>query len=273
MVYKLIVFILFSYFINEVESTQYTFVGNDPDLLFDGNWSPQPTAYFSAEDDLIINTSGGLFGHMITPLFMLFLPTQKELEEKSYKKGTKVSLIRRALSVLIDAIFVSLINVLVMILGFNSRVLYYSGLISILTYYILIPLIGHGRTIGKKILQIKIESDNNKYFMLKAIIRNLILSLFIIYPNTIPELLDTFRVNDIVISIVKGAILIFIVANIVCYIFSKKNNKRFLYEKITGTRNCSTIEYKTSEEKTEKNIENINNIDKIWYNLFNKYIY
>ena len=223
---------------------------------------PRPYRLFDV-DDLIINTSGGLFGHMITPLFMLFLPTQKELEEKSYKKGTKVSLIRRALSVLIDAIFVSLINVLVMILGFNSRVLYYSGLISILTYYILIPLIGHGRTIGKKILQIKIESDNNKYFMLKAIIRNLILSLFIIYPNTIPELLDTFRVNDIVISIVKGAILIFIVANIVCYIFSKKNNKRFLYEKITGTRNCSTIEYKTSEEKTEKNIENINNIDKI----------
>ena len=223
---------------------------------------PRPYRLFDI-DDLIINTSGGLFGHIITPIFMIFLPTQKELEDKSYKKGKKVSLIRRALSVLIDAIFVSLINVLVMILGFNSRILYYSGLISILTYYILVPLIGNGRTIGKKILQMKLESDTNKYTVFKSIIRNLIVALFIIYPNTIPELLDTLKVNNIIISIIKGLILIFIVVNIVCYIFSNKNNKRFLYEKITGTRNCSTIEYETTEEKNEKNIENINNVDKV----------
>ena len=159
---------------------------------------PRPYRLFDI-DDLIINTSGGLFGHIITPIFMIFLPTQKELEDKSYKKGKKVSLIRRALSVLIDAIFVSLINVLVMILGFNSRILYYSGLISILTYYILVPLIGNGRTIGKKILQMKIESDTNKYTVFKSIIRNLIVALFIIYPNTIPELLDTLKVNNIII--------------------------------------------------------------------------
>ena len=184
---------------------------------------PRPYRLFDI-DDLIINTSGGLFGHIITPIFMIFLPTQKELEDKSYKKGKKVSLIRRALSVLIDAIFVSLINVLVMILGFNSRILYYSGLISILTYYILVPLIGNGRTIGKKILQMKIESDTNKYTVFKSIIRNLIVALFIIYTNTIPELLDTLKVNNIIISIIKGLILIFIVVNIVCYIFSNKNN-------------------------------------------------
>ena len=47
-----------------------------------------PNAYRLFDvDDLFINTLGGLFGYAITPLFTLLLPSAKELDIKSYKKG------------------------------------------------------------------------------------------------------------------------------------------------------------------------------------------
>ena len=69
---------------------------------------PRPYRLFDV-DDLLINTTGGLFGYFITPLFTLFLPTRDELEEKSYKKGKKVTLLRRAISFIIDIFFLSIL--------------------------------------------------------------------------------------------------------------------------------------------------------------------
>ena len=51
-----------------------------------------PNAYRLFDvDDLLINTLGGMFGYLITPLFTILLPNTKELDMKSYKKGSKVS--------------------------------------------------------------------------------------------------------------------------------------------------------------------------------------
>lgn len=224
---------------------------------------PRPYRLFDV-DDLIINTLGGFFGHLITPLLTIFLPTQKELESISYKKGEKVTLLRRGLAFLIDVFFITLINVIVSILLYSSKLFFYSGLISILIYYIFVPLIGNGKTIGKKILRLDITSikGNKKWYTI--FIRYMILVLFILYPYIIVDILSLNRVPKLIINIYDIGTKIFIIINVIYYMFiAKKKEKVFLYEKITNTKNVSIIEKENLEENKE---EKTQQEDELCYN-------
>ena len=224
---------------------------------------PRPYRLFDV-DDLIINTLGGFFGHLITPLLTIFLPTQKELESISYKKGEKVTLLRRGLAFLIDVFFITLINVIVSILLYSSKLFFYSGLISILIYYIFVPLIGNGKTIGKKILRLDITSikGNKKWYTI--FIRYMILVLFILYPYIIVDILSLNRVPKLIINIYDISTKIFIIINVIYYMFiAKKKEKVFLYEKITNTKNVSIIEKENLEENKE---EKTQQEDELCYN-------
>ena len=224
---------------------------------------PRPYRLFDV-DDLIINTLGGFFGHLITPLLTIFLPTQKELESISYKKGEKVTLLRRGLAFLIDVFFITLINVIVSILLYSSKLFFYSGLISILIYYIFVPLIGNGKTIGKKILRLDIASikGNKKWYTI--FIRYMILVLFILYPYIIVDILSLNRVPKFIINIYDIGTKIFIIINVIYYMFiAKKKEKVFLYEKITNTKNISIIEKENLEENKE---EKTQQEDELCYN-------
>lgn len=224
---------------------------------------PRPYRLFDI-DDLIINTLGGFFGHLITPLLTIFLPTQKELESISYKKGEKVTLLRRGLAFLIDVFFITLINVIVSILLYSSKLFFYSGLISILIYYIFVPLIGNGKTIGKKILRLDIASikGNKKWYTI--FIRYMILVLFILYPYIIVDILSLNRVPKLIINIYDIATKVFIIINVIYYMFiAKKKEKVFLYEKITNTKNVSMIEKENLEENKE---EKTQQEDELCYN-------
>lgn len=224
---------------------------------------PRPYRLFDV-DDLIINTLGGFFGHLITPLLTIFLPTQKELESISYKKGEKVTLLRRGLAFLIDVFFITLINVIVSILLYSSKLFFYSGLISILIYYIFVPLIGNGKTIGKKILRLDVTSikGNKKWYTI--FIRYMILVLFILYPYIIVDILSLNRVPKLIINIYDIATKVFIIINVIYYMFiAKKKEKVFLYEKITNTKNVSIIEKENLEENKE---EKTQQEDEVCYN-------
>ena len=224
---------------------------------------PRPYRLFDV-DDLIINTLGGFFGHLITPLLTIFLPTQKELESISYKKGEKVTLLRRGLAFFIDVFFITLINVIVSILLYSSKLFFYSGLISILIYYIFVPLIGNGKTIGKKILRLDIASikGNKKWYTI--FIRYMILVLFILYPYIIVDILSLNRVPKLIINIYDIGTKVFIIINVIYYMFiAKKKEKVFLYEKITNTKNVSMIEKENLEENKE---EKTQQEDELCYN-------
>lgn len=202
---------------------------------------PRPYRLFDV-DDLIINTLGGLFGHIITPFFMLFLPTNQELESQSYTKGKSVTILRRVIAVLIDIIFISIISIIIKILLFYTTLTKYSNLISVLLYYIFIPILFSGQTIGKNIVKLKIVGNETKEKWYNIVLRNIIVVLFILYPYTIIDAMNYIKVNEIVITIYKLITSLFIIMNIIYYIFiSKKDNKIFLYEKITNTKNISTI--------------------------------
>lgn len=202
---------------------------------------PRPYRLFDV-DDLIINTLGGLFGHIITPFFMLFLPTNQELESQSYTKGKSVTILRRVIAVLIDIIFISIISIIIKILLFYTTLTKYSNLISVLLYYIFVPILFSGQTIGKNIVKLKIVGNETKEKWYNIVLRNIIVVLFILYPYTIIDAMNYIKVNEIVITIYKLITSLFIITNIIYYIFiSKKDNKIFLYEKITNTKNISTI--------------------------------
>ena len=224
---------------------------------------PRPYRLFDV-DDLIVNTAGGFFFFFITPLLTIFLPTQKELESISYKKGEKVTLLRRIFAFLIDIFFITIINVIVSILLYSSKAFFYSGLISILIYYICVPLIGNGKTIGKKILRIDITSINGNKKWYLIFIRYMILILFILYPYIIVDVLTINKVPSVIINIYDIGTKIFIIINVIYYIFiAKRNEKIFLYEKITNTKNISVIE---KEELEENKQEKPQQEDELCYN-------
>ena len=69
-----------------------------------------PNAYRLFDvDDLIVNTLGGMFGYILTPLFTKLLPSKEELDLKSYKKGFKVSSTKRIITFMIDIVLLLLI--------------------------------------------------------------------------------------------------------------------------------------------------------------------
>lgn len=205
---------------------------------------PRPYRLFDV-DDLLINTLGGLFGHLITPLVTIFLPTRDELEEKSYNKGEKVTLLRRIIALIIDALFLSIICLIIKIFTYQKDVSKYSIIISLSIYYLLIPLITSGQTIGKKILKLKLAGLNNEIKWYQIIIRNTIMVFLTVYPHSWITLLNsnTYTIKIIIVS--------YQLINIIYYIYTIGDNEHlFLYERITGTKNVSTIEnvYKIKKE-------------------------
>ena len=205
-------------------------------------------------DDLMINTLGGLIGHIITPLVTIFIPSIDKLDEKSYKKGTRVTLISRGVSLVIDILFIIVFTILAKILFYGTGLSDYSLLFILTLYYVLIPPFVSGKTLGKKVIRLKLSSKEEKTKWYQILIRNIILAFFILFPYSWINLLPIDTFVKLIIWIV---IITFQIINVIYYIYTVIGNKQhaFLYEKITNTKNLSTIEYERNEQSNEKNEE------------------
>lgn len=214
---------------------------------------PRPYRLFDV-DDLMINTLGGLIGHILTPLVTFFIPSIDKLDEKGYKKGTKVTLIRRGVSLVIDILFIIVFNILSKILLFGTGLSEYSLLLVLTLYYVLIPPFVSGKTLGKKVIRLKVSSKEKDIKWYQILIRNIILAFVILFPYSWINLLPIDTFIKLIIWVV---IITFQIINIIYYIYTVIGNKQhaFLYEKITNTKNDSTIEYKTNEHNKEENKE------------------
>lgn len=220
-----------------------------------GLYGIYPRAYRLFDvDDLMINTIGGLIGHIITPLITFFIPSIDKLDEKSYKKGTRVTLIRRGVSLAIDILFVIVFNILAKILLFGTGLGNYSLLFVLILYYLLIPMFTSGKTLGKKVIKLKISSKDENCRGYKILLRNILLVFIVLYPFS---WINVLPINKNVVSIIWIVIIILQVINILYYIYTVISNKQhaFLYEKITNTNNVSTIEYESKENVQPENHE------------------
>ena len=211
---------------------------------------PRPYRLFDV-DDLIVNTTGGLLGYLITPLFSKILPTREQLDEKAYNMGEKVSYPRRLTATLIDFVIVCLIT-FSGVLKRNFLDLSILMLIFLL-YYMIFTILFRGRTIGKFIVGIQVVSSDNKRAKLHQILIRYIVK-YIIY-------FEIFHATLLLGSLEKlghfGSILVIFlyisltILYFITFIQIIKKKTPLVYETMSNTKNISTIKNKyKKEEKT-----------------------
>lgn len=201
-------------------------------------------------DDLIVNTLGGMFGYLITPLFTKLLPTREELDNKSYKKGAKVSSTKRIITFIIDItiviVFIMLELGISYILNYSYNYLLFIA-IALLIFFILIPLITCGKTIGYSITNIIVKDINgDKVKRYKLLIRNLIFSYIYIpmhyYLYLLFKIVNSIAKKNYSSLVVIGYISVITISSIFIIVRNFILHKPFIYELITKTRVFSTIE-------------------------------
>lgn len=217
---------------------------------------PRPYRLFDV-DDLILNTLGGIVGFIITPIFSLILPTRKELDEKSLKRGKRVTIFRRALAYCIDSFFLVIMIIIVSILFHATPLENYTLLLSILLYFLGLPLITDGKTIGKIILKTQVVPKNKRWKIGKIELRYLLSYILFYYQFIIISLLENISTNNNILKIIINSSIIllriYFWINVLSVLFNiVKKKKEFLYEKLTKTEIISTIEYEEQPIKQEK---------------------
>lgn len=121
-------------------------------------------------DDLMLNTLGGYLGYLITPVFSYLMPRNKLLDKEIDENVIRVGYIRRAVAFSVDWF---IINVVLGYFGSGENIL--ANAIAILLYFILIPYITNGKTIGKALVRIKIKGEEEKLKFKEVLIRYSIL--------------------------------------------------------------------------------------------------
>ncbi len=189
-------------------------------------------------DDLLLNTFGGIIGYLLSGLFIKILPSRDNIDEKSYEEGKKVSGIRRLFTYFIDQFFSLLLflflNIILIFKNYINNFLEIFIIYIICNYiiYVIVPLI-YGKTIGKSITKLSIRNKNTKLH--RIFLR---CNLQFIYLNIIPLIIIILAINGIMFSFI--ALLIYIIF-IFIDIYKLLSNKELWYEKVTKTKNISTV--------------------------------
>ena len=212
---------------------------------------PRPYRLFDV-DDLFLNTLGGIIGYVITPIFSHFLPNREKLDTLSYIKGKRISVLRRGMAVWIDLFLVSLLTTLFVMLGVENIFLQY--VFSVIVIFMIVPTIRKGYTCGKKWMNIKIVTINDEvpcwyqYFIRYGILYLFLLPApyyFIFFVSLLNHL---SRHLKLVFWIVVLGFIIFAFVMFVHFLITLFTKKLFWYEKLSATKNSSTIEVEKCEE-------------------------
>ncbi|MFS0963570.1 VanZ family protein [Enterococcus durans] len=217
---------------------------------------PRPYRLFDV-NDLLTNTLGGALGFIIEPVFTFMLPTRARMDEILYEKGKTVSLTRRLVAYLIDWGFLSVLTFIITLLlqaAFKIGSITSSGgwiFIEVILYFMLVPYLTNGRTLGKKIVRIKIVADDNSKLSFKSLFVRYAYLYFIFYGlSWISQLLQivfdhTTGVTQMTSVFIYLGILFaqfIFVLNIILSFIRKK--RVLFYEKASHTHTISTIEDK-----------------------------
>lgn len=133
---------------------------------------PRPYRLFDV-DDLLCNTLGGMLGYYFTKLLERILPDRDKIDEKSYKKGERVSFTRRFLSFAVDLFFVSIFT------GFLDWVLPVSDFwddflfaAAYLLYFGVFQWLWKGKSLGKRMTKLCIANrDGSRVVLWRSLLR------------------------------------------------------------------------------------------------------
>ena len=212
---------------------------------------PRPYRLFDI-DDLILNTIGGTIGFIICPLITKFLPTTEELNNRSYIRGQKVSLLRRSVALFIDIIFLAISSLLFRVILWNTQLEDFYFICAIGLIFIVIPVFNYTKSIGQTIINLEVASLKKKENVFQLIIRNIILSYLVLFPYSWLLILNK-EILKLPFYIIYIGICILEIINIVSYIIPYKDKHLFIYERISKTIVKSTINNEVIEKSN--NIE------------------
>lgn len=218
---------------------------------------PRPYRLFQV-DDLINNTFGALVGFWITPVFSFFLLSRDRLDEVSYKRGRTVTYMRRGFAFLFDwAILTGVLHLAGRVFGSptlsdmlamdgkRSVVLY---IIVIVLYFILLPWLTRGRTIGKFLVGIRLMSENKRPPKLFQYILRYGLQYLLVIPapfiamkvyELLPLYTGTAHTILMVIALAFGLVFAVFIVQLLISVFTRET--QIFYESLSHTINVSTV--------------------------------
>lgn len=218
---------------------------------------PRPYRLFQV-DDLINNTFGALVGFWITPVFSFFLPSRDRLDEVSYKRGRTVTYMRRGFAFLFDwAILTGVLHLAGRVFGSptlrdmlamdgkRSVVLY---IIVIVLYFILLPWLTRGRTIGKFLVGIRLMSENKRPPKLFQYILRYGLQYLLVIPapfiamkvyELLPLYTGTAHTILMVIALAFGLVFAVFIVQLLISVFTRET--QIFYESLSHTINVSIV--------------------------------
>ena len=187
-------------------------------------------------DDILFNTLGGIFGYLLWGLFIKILPSRENIDNESFEMGKNVTGLRRLISFIIDNFFSLLLFGIILIISLlndNELNIINSLLYFIIANYIIfaiIPSIFKGRTIGKSLVKTRIDDKFYKIFVRV----NLMYISFYLFPFIIFLIIYNGYLIGILLVIMY---FIFLLISI----YQLFSNRGLWYEKLTKTKNISTI--------------------------------
>ncbi len=194
-------------------------------------------------DDLMLNTFGGMIGYLLAPKITYFLPGSDKFDVGIDLKSMQVGFIRRFVGAGIDI----LINFTI-ITVFNNLVV---SVVDLLLYYIILPYITNGITLGKLIVRIKIKGRRERITFKEILKRNGILFFTISI--------------QLVLSFISPVFVLVYNLTISGYILYKtiKNDKILFYERISGTKNVIVCNEKDTLEEENIDLQKLNSLNKV----------
>lgn len=203
-------------------------------------------------DDLILNTLGGILGYFLLGLFKNISPSREKIDEESLIKGSNVSGLRRITLFFLDLFLYFLLAIFVGI--FVKK---YAFIITAIIYYVVIPLIWSGKTIGSNFLNVKITYD--RFPFIKNILRLIFIYLYYIMLPILLVWLAMFISSFLNLSsyltifVYLGTFLFICLFYLINVILLLKNKKIF-YDKFFKVKYESTIllpDIKENEKKED----------------------
>ena len=156
------------------------------------------------------------------------------------------------MAVWIDLFLVSLVTLFFAVLGVDNVLLQY--LFSIIIIFMIVPIARKGYTYGKKWMNIKIVTmTDEKPLWYQYLIRYGILYLFLLpAPYYFMFLVSLFNhlsgTSRLILWFFVSGFLVFTLVMFIHFLITLFTKKIFWYEKLSATKNSSTIEVEECEE-------------------------
>jgi hypothetical protein len=196
-----------------------------------------------------MNTLGGIVGVLIADWCSSLLPNVERLDADVNPAAKRVTYLRRGIAYIIDFCIWSILEIILgQIVDFNLSFFLSSGI-----YFMLVPYLTGGYTVGKWVVRIKLirTGEKPRISLLSLLVRYGILYWLIFgMHQIIPKLTDNlhpFIAAGSTLAIFALDVAFFI--HVVIYVIRKK--PQLFYEKISGTKHV--VAWEPREEQIQEN--------------------